>query len=112
MEKFIDNLLTIKKEFAGYTTEEKLLFITSVCMFLPFFLVGIPLIVTVIYCLVKKDTRKEVFSVTHAASFLTFGFVGFFAAIFNKNLWGFLGGIFILILIVFNSFYILHVLSS
>ncbi len=102
MEKIKELIHTRKKEFRGFSTEEKLLYINSICMFLPFFLVGIPFLITVIYCLVKKDVRKEVFSVTHSISFLAFGFVGFFAAIFNKNLWGFLGGIFILLLIVFS----------
>ena len=96
----IKNIIDARRlEFRGLSFEEKLLVINSVCLFLPFFLVGIPFIITVICCLVRKETRQNIFRVSHASSFIAFGIVGLFAAIANKNLPGIGGGIFILFLI-------------
>ena len=99
----IKNIIDARRlEFRGLSFEEKLLVINSVCLFLPFFLVGIPFVITVICCLVRKETRRNIFRVSHAPSFIAFGIVGLFAAIANKNLPGIGGGIFILFLIVFS----------
>ena len=99
------NILERKRnEFKKFSFEEKLLIINSISLFIfPFFVI-IPLLITVGFCLFKKDIRKNVFSVSHQVSFLVFAVLGFLAAIWSKNIPGIAGGVFLIFLVIFSYF--------
>jgi O-antigen ligase len=67
-------------------------------------MVGIPFLVTVAYAIFDKQTRSTVFKVRFGWLFLAFALIGIFSALINSNLYGFGGGIFILLLCVFSMF--------
>ncbi|MBQ5321405.1 MAG: hypothetical protein J6K88_05060, partial [Oscillospiraceae bacterium] len=102
MEKIKNYFGALKREFLEYSFEEKLLFLNSISIFLPFFLSAVPLLITVIISLVRKDTRNRVFAVSNWKAFMLFGIIAFISPILNGNLIGIGGGLFILVLIVFS----------
>lgn len=91
-----------RKEFLNFTFPEKLLFLNSVSLFLPFFLSAIPLLITVIISLCNKSIRKEIFAVSNWKAFLIFTVIGVVSPIINGNLLGIGGGIFMFVLMLFS----------
>ena len=101
--KRIKNFFQREKEvFLSYTFPEKLLFLNSVSIFLPFFLSVVPLLITVIISLLNKSIRKEIFAVSDWKAFLIFTLIGVLSPIVNQNLLGVGGGIFMFVLMLFS----------
>lgn len=101
--KRIKNFFQREKEvFLSYTFPEKLLFLNSVSIFLPFFLSAVPLLITVIISLLNKSIRKEIFAVSYWKAFLIFTLIGVLSPIVNQNLLGVGGGIFMFVLMLFS----------
>lgn len=117
---------TAIKQFKEASFERRLLLINSLCLFVPFYIfgarellasiglpilttslftaIGFPYLFTVSAVIVRKDIRKETFSVSHWKPLLAFSVLGLVAAAVHGNLAGVGGGLFLITLVIFGFF--------
>ncbi len=95
---------SFKDRILNYSLDQKIILLTAIAMFMPFYL-GIGLLVVDMFYLVYKNKFKEIFDKSNLTVF-SMGFAGYslLLSIINKNTYGILASVGIFVLFVFVLF--------